>query len=83
VNRSPCESETILGLLHRLAHDEPSPNCLDELGESKVALDGKIVEHNVEAGDVNLNAGSTHVVENLGDTPFEGLSIEPKTHREK
>ena len=35
--------------------------------------DGKMVEHSVEAGTVNLNPSSTHVVENLGDTPFEGL----------
>ena len=25
--RKPCEAETILALLRRLAHDEPSSNC--------------------------------------------------------
>jgi len=46
-----------------------------------VSPDGKSVEHSVDAGAVNLNPASTHIVENLGDTPFEGLSIEPKEHR--
>jgi quercetin dioxygenase-like cupin family protein len=45
-----------------------------------VSSDGKSVVHSVEAGAVNLNPASTHIVENLGDTPFEGLSIEPKEH---
>jgi beta-alanine degradation protein BauB len=67
-------------------HSHPDNTVDVALTKGKVRLispDGKIVEHNVEAGDVNLNAGSTHIVENLGDTPFEGLSIEPKAHREK
>ena len=46
-----------------------------------IAPDGTVVEHDVEAGTVNLNPASTHIVENLGDTPFEGLSIEPKAPR--
>jgi quercetin dioxygenase-like cupin family protein len=47
-----------------------------------ISPDGKTVEHSVEAGQVNLNPASTHIVENLGDTPFEGLSIEPEISKE-
>jgi hypothetical protein len=44
-----------------------------------ISPDGTSVEHSVEAGTVNVNPAATHIVENLGDTPFEGLSIEQKS----
>ena len=65
-------------------HSHPDNTVDVALTKGRVRLvnaDGKAVEHRVEAGAVNLNAGSTHSVENLGDTPFEGLSIEPKGSR--
>jgi len=67
-------------------HSHPDNTVDVALTKGRVRLvtpDGKTVEHSVEAGTVNLNAASTHIVENLGDTPFEGLSIEPKTPTRK
>jgi quercetin dioxygenase-like cupin family protein len=64
-------------------HSHPDNTVDVALTKGRVRLvspDGKSVEHSVEAGAVNLNPASTHFVENLGDTPFEGLSIEPKEH---
>ena len=63
-------------------HSHPDNTVDVALTNGKVRLispDGKFVENTVKAGDVNLNTASTHIVENLGDTAFEGLSIEPKT----
>ena len=65
-------------------HSHPDKTIDVAITKGRVRLispDGKFVEHSVEAGTVNLNPASTHIVENLGDTPFEGLSIEPKTPR--
>jgi quercetin dioxygenase-like cupin family protein len=67
-------------------HSHPDNTVDVALTKGRVRLvspDGTSVEHSVEAGAVNLNAASTHIVENLGDTPFEGLSIEPKTSTRK
>ena len=63
-------------------HSHPANTVDVALTKGKARLispDGTAVEHDVEAGMVNINTASTHVVENLGDTPFEGLSIEPKS----
>jgi quercetin dioxygenase-like cupin family protein len=46
-----------------------------------ISPDGTAVKYDVEAGAVHVNRASTHIVENLGDTAFEGLSIEPRTPR--
>ena len=65
-------------------HSHPDNTVDVALTKGRVRLispDGKTVEHSVEAGQVNLNPASTHIVENLGDTPFEGLSIEPKARK--
>jgi quercetin dioxygenase-like cupin family protein len=65
-------------------HSHPDNTIDVAITKGKVRLispDGTSVEHSVEAGTVNLNPASTHIVENLGDTPFEGLSIEPKSAR--
>ena len=65
-------------------HSHPANTVDVALTKGKVRLispDGQFVEHSVEAGSVNLNPSATHIVENLGDTPFEGLSIEPKAAR--
>ena len=65
-------------------HSHPNNTVDVALTKGRVRLvssDGTSVEHSVEAGAVNLNPASTHIVENLGDTPFEGLSIEPKDPR--
>ena len=65
-------------------HSHPNNTVDVALTKGKVRLispDGTMVEHSVEAGAVNLNPASTHIVENLGDTPFEGLSIESKVPR--
>ena len=62
-------------------HSHPDKTIDVAITKGRVRLispDGTAVEHDVEAGTVNLNPASTHTVENLGDTPFEGLSIEPK-----
>ena len=62
-------------------HSHPDKTIDVALTKGRVRLispDGTSVEHIVEAGTVNLNPASTHIVGNLGDTPFEGLSIEPK-----
>jgi quercetin dioxygenase-like cupin family protein len=65
-------------------HSHPDNTVDVALTKGRVRLispDGTTVEHSVEAGTVNLNPASTHIVENLGDTLFEGLSIEPKARR--
>ena len=65
-------------------HSHPDNTVDVALTKGKVRLwspDGTMVEHSVEAGTVNVNPSSTHIVENLGDTVFEGLSIEPKAPR--
>jgi quercetin dioxygenase-like cupin family protein len=65
-------------------HSHPDQTIDVALTKGRVRLispDGTSVEHAVEAGTVNLNPASTHIVENLGDAPFEGLSIEPKAPR--
>jgi quercetin dioxygenase-like cupin family protein len=65
-------------------HSHPDKTIDVALTKGRVRLispDGTSVEHAVEAGTVNLNPASTHIVENLGDAPFEGLSIEPKAPR--
>jgi quercetin dioxygenase-like cupin family protein len=62
-------------------HSHPNNTVDVALTKGKVRLispDGTSVVHDVEAGTVNINPASTHIVENLGDTVFEGLSIEPK-----
>jgi len=67
-------------------HSHPDSTVDVALTKGRVRLvtpGGKTVEHSIEAGTVNLNAASTHIVENLGDTPFEGLSIEPKSPTRK
>jgi hypothetical protein len=86
-----AENDTVRVLRYRYVPHEQSAqyshpdNTVDvALTKGRVRLvssDGKMVEHSVEAGTVNLNPSSTHIVENLGDTPFEGLSIEPKVPR--
>ena len=65
-------------------HSHPDKTIDVALTKGRVRLtnaDGTTVVHSVEAGTVNLNPASTHTVENLGDTAFEGLSIEPKAPR--
>jgi hypothetical protein len=65
-------------------HSHPDNTVDVALTKGRVRLvssDGKMVKHSVEAGTVNLNPSSTHVAENLGYIPFEGLSIEPKVLR--
>lgn len=65
-------------------HSHPDKTIDVALTKGRVRLirpDGTSVEHSVEAGTVNVNPAGTHIVENLGDTPFEGLSIEPKSIR--
>jgi quercetin dioxygenase-like cupin family protein len=64
-------------------HSHPANTVDVALTKGRVRLvspDGKGVEYTVDAGAVHLNPAMTHIVENLGDTPFEGLSIEPKEH---
>jgi hypothetical protein len=63
-------------------HSHPDNTVDVALTKGRVRLispDGRFVEHTVEAGTVNLNPSAIHIVENLGDTYFEGLSIELKT----
>ena len=63
-------------------HNYPDKTIDVALTKGRVRLtgpDGTSVEHSVEAGTVNVNPAATHIVENLGDTPFEGLSIEQKS----
>lgn len=82
------ENDTVRVLRYRYGPHEKSKqhshpdNTVDvALTKGRVRLispDGRFVEHTVEAGTVNLNPSAIHIVENLGDTYFEGLSIEPK-----
>ena len=65
-------------------HSHPNQTIDVAITKGRVRLispDGTTVEHDVEAGAINLNPAATHIVEDLGDTPFEGLSIEPKAPR--
>jgi len=62
-------------------HSHPDNTIDVALADGFVRLivpNGQSVEHHVKAGEVRINPASTHIVENLADTPFEGLSIEPK-----
>lgn len=46
---------------------------------AKVALpDGKTEERHRKAGEALWHAGEKHMVENIGDRPFEGIMVELK-----
>jgi quercetin dioxygenase-like cupin family protein len=51
------------------------------LTDSKARIttaDGKTTESQVKAGDANWRSATKHTVENIGDTPIEGIIVELK-----
>ena len=53
--------------------------CLTDQNFRVTTEDGKVVTQTHKAGDVSWGAPTRHKEENLSDTPFEALVVEPKS----
>lgn len=90
--RVVTEDEQVRVLRYRYAphaktgmHSHPAAVDI-ALTDGRVRLttaDGKTVEHQVKAGDVHSNPPTRHFIENLSDSPFEGMIVEIKCPAKK
>jgi beta-alanine degradation protein BauB len=81
------ENEQVRIVRYRIAPGDKTANhshpnnvniLLTDVNAKFTTLDGKTTEVHGKAGAVAWRGATTHVVENTGDKPIEGITVEPK-----